>query len=323
MRRFKAVRGGSIEGYAEVLDVFWQFKGRSPRKTLLVGTVGEERTEMNLAGSQKIVIPNEQFPEGGFVDHELTLVIPAYNEASRLPKTLTDTKSFLDAWGINYRVLVVDDGSQDNTASLTEDYGRRFSTISQPNGGKGSAVRNGMLAARGRIVAFTDADLPYDLAALKSACEIIATKRRDVVLGSRTMQGAASHVERRWLRTVASSAFRTLMTLLVSRKITDTQCGLKVFTQRAAKRVFSRTTIKGFAFDAEVVYLIHLLKMSFETVPVTLINEYSSTISLARNAIPMLLDVVKVRLRSIRGLYRADADDATSVRVPDSGRKAA
>ena len=278
---------------------------------------------MNLAGSQKIVIPNDQFPENDFVDHELTLVIPAYNEASRLPKTLADTKTYLDAWGINYRVLVVDDGSQDATATLTADYGRRFSTLCQPNGGKGSAVRNGMLAARGRIVAFTDADLPYDLVALKSAYDIIIAKQRDVVFGSRTMQGAASHVERRWLRTVASSAFRSLMTLLVSRKITDTQCGLKVFSQRAAQRVFSRTTIDGFAFDAEVVYLTHLLNLSFETVPVTLINEYSSTISLARNAIPMLLDVVKVRLQSIRGLYRADVDDAISAPVPGSGRKAA
>ncbi len=277
---------------------------------------------MNLAGRQKILIPNSlSGPDAA--DHELTLVIPAYNEELRLPKTLAAAKEHLDAWGINYRVVVVDDGSQDAKSTLTAEFGPRFSTIVQPNGGKGSAVRTGIQAARGRVIAFTDADLPYDLAALKNAYDIINTNGRDVVFGSRTMEGAASCVERKWLRTVASSVFRTLMRLLVSRKITDTQCGLKVFSQRAARRIFSRTTINSFAFDAEVVYLTHLLKLSFETVPVTLVNEYSSTISLARNALPMLLDVVKVRWKSLRGVYHPDVDEFVPTLIPESARKAA
>ncbi|HEY4262376.1 MAG TPA: glycosyltransferase, partial [Schlesneria sp.] len=118
-------------------------------------------------------------------DHDLTLVIPAYNEESRLPKTLTDAAAYLDQWGINYRVIVVDDGSKDNTAKLAAGYGNRFSTIRQPNGGKGSAVQNGLLAATGRVVAFTDADLPYDLAALKTAYEIVSNGEADAVFGSR------------------------------------------------------------------------------------------------------------------------------------------
>ncbi len=279
---------------------------------------------MNLARSQKTVIPNERFQDGDLVDHDLTLVIPAYNEEARLPKTLEDTKAYLDTWGINYRVVIVDDGSRDSTATLTSAYGRRFSTIQQPNGGKGSAVRNGMLAARGRIVAFTDADLPYDLAALRSAYQTIETGHRDVVFGSRTMQGAASHVERRWMRSLASSVFRSFMTVLVSRQVTDTQCGLKVFSHRAARRIFSRATVNGFAFDAEVVYLTHLLNLSFEKVAVTLVNDYSTTISLTRNAIPMLLDVVGVRLRSLRNGYYPEIDDfTTSVAEEVAARKAA
>jgi dolichyl-phosphate beta-glucosyltransferase len=254
-------------------------------------------------------IPFDRFRHPEFADHDLTLVIPAYNEESRLPKTLSDAKSQLDSWGINYRVLVVDDGSRDATSTIANDYGRRFSTIRQENGGKGSAVRNGMLAATGRIVAFTDADLPYDLAALKVAYELIDANKRDVVFGSRTVAGAASHVERRFMRTVASTVFRTMMRALVSSKVTDTQCGLKIFSQHAGRRIFSRTTINGFAFDAEVVYLTHLLNLSFETIPVTLVNDYSTTISLTRNALPMLLDVVSVRLRSLRGSYDPTADE--------------
>ncbi len=278
---------------------------------------------MNMAGRQLRLTPECTSRESELVDHDLTLVIPAYNEKSRLPKTLAETRAYLDSWGVDYRVVVVDDGSRDATSTLTSDYGKRFSTIRQANGGKGSAVRNGMLAARGRIVAFTDADLPYDLGALKSGYQSIDAGRCDVVFGSRTVQGAASHVERRWLRTVASIVFRTMMTMLVSRRITDTQCGLKIFNRFAAQKIFSRTTINGFAFDAEVIFLVHKLNLSFETVPVTLVNEYASTISLFHNAIPMLLDVVGVRWHSIRGGYRQSSSDVIPMAPVDSGRKAA
>jgi dolichyl-phosphate beta-glucosyltransferase len=258
---------------------------------------------MTLAKSLKVYHLEDRGSDPERIDHDLSLVIPAYNEESRLPRTLSEIKTYLDQWGINYRVIVVDDGSRDSTPTLTNEYGRRFSTVQQPNGGKGSAVRNGMLKANGRIVAFTDADLPYDLDALKAAYDLIDRGSREVVFGSRTMRGAESHVERRWLRTVASTVFRSLMRVLVSNKVSDTQCGLKVFSRSAARRIFSQTTIDGFAFDAEVIYLTHQLKLSFQTIPVTLINEYSSTISLLHNALPMLLDVLKVRWHAIRGGY--------------------
>lgn len=237
-------------------------------------------------------------------DHDLTLVIPAYNEESRLPKTLTDAAAYLDRWGIDYRVIVVDDGSRDQTSSIATPYGWRFSTLSQPNGGKGSAVRRGLLAATGRVVAFTDADLPYDLDSLKSAYEQVAASQADAVFGSRDMDESATLVERQFLRTLASSVFRGFVTCLVSRQIRDTQCGLKIFSRRAAREIFSRAKINGFAFDAEAVFLAHCLKLRIQKVPVTLINEYASTISLSRNAIPMLMDVMRVRWRSLRGEYR-------------------
>lgn len=242
-------------------------------------------------------------------DHDLTLVIPAYNEEARLPKTLTDAAAYLDQWGIDYRVIVVDDGSKDNTAELAAAYGDRFSTIRQPNGGKGSAVQKGLLAATGRVVAFTDADLPYDLAALKSAYGIVSNGEADAVFGSRDMDDSASLVERQLLRTLASQVFRGIVTFLVSRQIRDTQCGLKIFSQPAARAIFSRSTIKGFAFDAEAVFLAHRLNLRLRKVPVTLINEYASTISLSRNAVPMLMDVVRVRWRALQGRYNIQSTD--------------
>ena len=107
-------------------------------------------------------------------DHDFSLVIPAYNEENRLPWTLAELRRFLDAWGIDYRVLVADDGSTDRTATLADTMGPRFSTVSLPqNRGKGAAVRNAMLRATGKVLAFTDADLPFELESLRQAYDLV------------------------------------------------------------------------------------------------------------------------------------------------------
>jgi dolichyl-phosphate beta-glucosyltransferase len=239
-------------------------------------------------------------------DHDLTIVVPAFNEQQRLPSTLDGLTAYLDAWRIDYRVLVVDDGSSDGTAQLTSRYGSRFSTISQVNSGKGAAVRNGVLRATGRVVAFTDADLPYHLDSLRAAYCLIAAEQCDVVFGARDLKDSTVLVPRRFFRTQAHRIFSSIMWLLVSREVSDTQCGLKIFSRRAAVEIFSRTTINGFAFDAEVVFLTDRLALPFRRIPVTLINEYASTISLTRHALPMVLDVVKLRWKAFWGDYRLD-----------------
>ena len=242
-------------------------------------------------------------------DHDLTIVVPAFNEEMRLPATLDGLAAYLDPWGIDYRVLVVDDGSRDGTARLTQRCGPKFSTISQVNRGKGAAVRKGVLHATGRVVAFTDADLPYDLDGLRVAYDFDQlAKQCEVVFGARghlkesTVLSAAKISS----RTLAHWVFSQIMRLLISREVTDTQCGLKIFSRRAAVEIFSRTTIDGFAFDAEVVFLATRLSLPFRRIPVTLINEYASTISLTRHAIPMVMDVIQLRRRARRGDYGLD-----------------
>lgn len=239
-------------------------------------------------------------------DHDLTIVVPAYNEESRLPATLDGLRDYLDKWELDYRVLVVDDGSRDGTARLTQGRGPRFATLSQANAGKGAAVRNGMLRATGRVVAFTDADLPYDLDGLRVAYDAICDDQCHVVFGARDLEESAVRAPRRFSRTLATWVFRSIVAQLVSRQVTDTQCGLKIFSRRAALEIFSRTTLDGFAFDAEVVFLTHRLSLPFRRIPVTLINEYGSTISLTQHALPMLMDVFGLRLRAWRGDYELD-----------------
>lgn len=230
-------------------------------------------------------------------DHELTVIIPAYNEQARLPRSLATLANFLDASKIDYRVLVADDGSDDRTARSTDGLGPRFSTLRLAHGGKGCAVRNAMLAATGQVVAFTDADLPYDLTALWQGYDWIQQSQCEVVLGARRAETAEAVVQRRFARKLATLTFKEVVKRLVSMELTDTQCGLKLFSRRAAIEIFSRAEVNGFAFDAEVVMLALRLGLAHRRVSVTLINDQASTVSLMRDALPMLLDVIRTRIR--------------------------
>ncbi len=259
-------------------------------------------------------------PRPATTDHALTLLIPAYNEENRLPATLAAARDYLDDWGVDYRVVVVDNGSRDRTGVLSQRFGGRFSTIHQPVCGKGAAVRKGMLLATGAVVAFTDADLPYDLAALRKGYQQILSGESDVVYGSRSIAGAEIAVKRRWIRSLASFAFRCLARQLISRTVVDTQCGLKLFSHEAARRVFSRTTIDGFAFDTEVVFLVEHLHLHESIIPVTLINEDETTLSLTRHTLPMLRDMMSVRWRALLGGYQTETAIETT---PQRARRAA
>lgn len=255
-------------------------------------------------------------------DHDLTVVVPAFNEQQRLPATLLGLKNYLDDWDIAYRVLVVDNGSSDATGQVAERFGRYFSTILETQSGKGAAVRAGMLAATGHVLAFTDADLPYDLAALRRGYEWIRGGACDVVFGARDLDESAMLADRRFTRRLASFVFRQLSHRLVSRTITDTQCGLKIFRRATALELFSRLTTTGFAFDAELVYLAGRWDLACRRVPVTLINEHASTLSVWRETLPMLRDIVRFRWR-LRGRELLPATLEHVRRTTDPGRRAA
>ncbi len=270
-------------------------------------------------------LPNRAPAPAPAPDHDLTLVIPAFNEENRLPRTLRQLREYLDHWGINYRVLVVDDGSRDQTSEAAARFGPRFSTLTlSKNRGKGAAVRAGMLSASGRVAAFTDADLPYALESLRSGYELIRDGECHVAFGARDYAGSRQLVARRAVRRAASAVFSQIVKFLISPDVTDTQAGLKLFSSEASRAIFSRTVIDGFAFDAEVVFLARHLGFAYRRIPVVLINEESSSISVWRHTLPMLREVVQIRLRGIRGAYEAPAavSDIAVIR-PEERRKAA
>ncbi len=257
-------------------------------------------------------------------DHDLTVIIPAFNEERRLPWTLRELARTLESWDLDYRVVVADDGSRDRTPTLTCGFGPRFSTISlSRNCGKGCAIRTAMLRATGRVLAFTDADLPFDLASLTDGYELIRDGQCDVVLGARDIEQAACHARRRLSRTLATWLFRQVTKRLISRKVADTQCGLKLFSLAAARKIFSRAVVNGFAFDAEVVLLVERLGLRFHRLPVNLVREYASSLSVWRDTLPMLRELLAIWWRNRRPRDLAEAEPAAVQITSTAERKQA
>jgi len=244
-------------------------------------------------------------------DHDLTLIIPALNEERRLPRTLAAVQEALSTWRIDFRVIVVDDGSVDRTAELPAQYGHRFRAVRLPrNRGKGAAVRAGMLQATGAVAAFTDADLPFDLSALRRGYELIRRDEADVVCGARDLAESRTNVSRSLWRHCASWAFRSAVRGLLALQVSDTQCGLKIFSRRAVEAIFPRQQVDGLAFDVEVLYLAERLGLTCTRIPVLQLNEYASTVLLRRQALPMLMEVLRIRWRG----FSASDDLATATR---------
>jgi dolichyl-phosphate beta-glucosyltransferase len=231
---------------------------------------------------------------------DLTLIIPAYNEVTRLPATLAAVKQELDHLFLDYRVVVVDDGSRDGTWKVVDRFGARFSCLRLPgNSGKGSAVRAGMLQATGRVVAFTDADLPFDLKALHEGYTRIEESQCDVVCGDRTAHLESEHASSSQTisRRLSGFVFRRLVRMIVAPQIEDTQCGLKIFSRRAAWEIFRKIEATGFAFDVEVICRAQRLGFELGTIPVQLVNSAGSTISLWRHTWPMFQELLAIRRR--------------------------
>jgi glycosyltransferase involved in cell wall biosynthesis len=197
----------------------------------------------------------------------LSIVIPAYNEAARLPETLAR----LDAHfaGRDTEIIVVDDGSSDGTADLARrgvPGGAPPTVIAFPeNRGKGAAVRAGVMASTGEAVLYMDADLATDIANLDEFLKLL--EDYDVVVGSRAVPGATVH-NTTWLRTVMGRTFNGMVRFLTRLDVHDSQCGYKAFRGDAARVVFSLSTVDGFAFDPEVLMIGRALGLTVTEVPV-------------------------------------------------------
>ena len=230
----------------------------------------------------------------------LSIVVPAYNEAVRLPPTLEKLAAFLRALGRSYEVLVIVERSTDGTLEIAARFAAQqahFQAVdNEVQRGKGYAVRSGMLRARGEFVFYMDADLSVPLAAVPEfLARFESTPRVDVLLGNR--QHAMSRITRRqtWLRRTMGQTFNRILKTCGLASLHDTQCGFKAFRREAAREIFSRQTIDGFAFDVEVLLLAERLGYKIADLPVEWINSPESKVRILHDSLAMLRDTLRVR----------------------------
>jgi len=230
----------------------------------------------------------------------LSIVVPAYNEARRLPPTLSKLEEFFRGFTRSYEVLIVVEQSGDGTleiASRITSQQAHFQVIdNRVQRGKGHAVRSGMNRARGEFVFYMDADLSVPLP------EVAAFLRHweenpeiDVLIGNR--RHALSRITRRqaWLRRTMGQVFNKILHERGLASLHDTQCGFKAFRRKACREIFSRQTLDGFAFDVEVLLLAERLGFRIADLPVEWINSAESKVRIVRDSLRMLTDTLSIR----------------------------
>jgi len=237
-------------------------------------------------------------PVGMAVD--VSIVIPAYNEARRLPVTLAGWHDYLNGQPFAWELLVVDDGSADTTADVAAHAGATVLRL-QPNQGKGGAVKAGVRAAQGQVIAYADADMNVAPAHLTEALTLI-TQGASLVTGRRDLAEYAR--AEGVLRLLAGGLVQLTRRALVIAAIRDTQCGFKVFRRDLALAVFRKTRITSFAFDIEVLFLASKLGARIVELPVTTTFRAESTFDVRKHLPRFLADVVQIRLNDLAGRYR-------------------
>jgi dolichyl-phosphate beta-glucosyltransferase len=230
----------------------------------------------------------------------ISVVVPTFNERRRLPQTLHRLREYLDAQGEEYEVVVADDGSTDATVDwvrTTVDGWPQLSVQPLPrNQGKGAAVRAGMLAARGDLRLFTDADLSTPIEELPRLRDRI-TGTCQVAIASRALPGSTIGVHQPGRREMMGRTYNRLVQLLVLPGLHDTQCGFKLFTAEAAIACFEPLRTRGFGFDAEVLVRARRHGWEVAEVPVAWDHRDDSRVSALRDSGRTLVDLLRLRLR--------------------------
>jgi glycosyltransferase involved in cell wall biosynthesis len=236
---------------------------------------------------------------------DLSIIIPSYNEESRLPETLDRIAAYLSDSGREAEVLVVDDGSKDGTAAVAEYFRIKIPTLrvvsNGVNRGKGYSVRHGMQEAHGRIALFTDADLS---APIEEAGKLIdALDTYDVAIGSRAMDRSLITVHESPFREFAGIIFNKIVRIILWLPFVDTQCGFKAFQRTRCSILFEQQTIERFGFDPELLYLARHHGLRTVEIPVRWGHSPATKVSMLHDSVRMFIDVFTIRWNSLRGRY--------------------
>lgn len=240
---------------------------------------------------------------------ELSIIIPAYNEESRLPRALERIRSYLASRGLtenNVEILIVDDGSADGTARIVADCSRELPGVrlisNGRNRGKGFSVRRGMLEARGRIALFTDADLS---APIEEADKLFAAIKAgaDVAIGSRALDRSLIFAHQSRLRELAGIIFNGFVRALTGLPFADTQCGFKAFRREPCRIIFEQQRIERFGFDPEILFLAKRHALRAVEVPVRWAHDAATKVHVLRDSLMMFGDLFYVRWNWLLSRY--------------------
>jgi glycosyltransferase involved in cell wall biosynthesis len=240
---------------------------------------------------------------------QLSIVIPAYNESARIERTLARVMECVEQQGWDAEVLVVDDGSRDNTAAIIGQWMERYPRLhlvqNPGNRGKGYSVRNGLLQAAGDVVMFTDADLSAPMEEAERLLAAIADGA-DVAIGSRWMDKTRQTIHQPLYRRFFGRCFNGVTRMVMGLPFKDTQCGFKAFKRPAAQVIFRLQRIERWGFDPEILFIARKLGYKIREVPVTWGHDERSRISYLKDGTKMLEEMAYIRVNSLIGRYDRD-----------------
>ena len=235
-----------------------------------------------------------------------SIVIPAYNEGQRLGATLEKVLAYVRQQGWDAEVIVVNDGSRDNTADIVRSYAQKdpaLRLVENPgNRGKGYSVRNGMLNARGRIVLFSDADLSSPIEEAPKLFKALEDGA-DIAIGSRWLRAETQTQRQPLHRQLFGRIFNLLMRIILGLKFKDTQCGFKAFKQRAAQAIFPLQKIERWGFDPEILFLARKVGLKVEEIPVAWGHSGGTRINPLVDGARMFQEMLRVRWYDMTGKY--------------------
>lgn len=229
----------------------------------------------------------------------LSIVIPAYNESNRIEATLNQIILYFKNNNFTHEVIIVDDGSTDDTVAKLKNFQSRNGNIkiirNKINRGKGYSVKKGILASAGNYILFSDADMSVPIEELNNLLPWFK-KGYTVVIGSRALAQSNIVIHQKFYREMMGRIFNLFVRLFVLRGMKDTQCGFKCFDGHIVAEIFNRQTIKRFSFDVEILFISRKLGYKIKEVPIQWYNSIDSKVSLTKDAFKMLLDLFRIRL---------------------------
>ena len=240
----------------------------------------------------------------------ISIVIPAYNESARLGRTLDQVLNFVHQQAWRAEIIVVNDGSSDQTAELVRTYTRQDSTVrllSNPgNRGKGYSVRNGILHAKGEFILFTDADLSSPIEEAPKLFQALENGA-DIAIGSRWVRPELQTQRQSVTRQVLGRVFNGFLRFFLRLKFNDTQCGFKALRQHSAKTIFPLQRIEGWGFDPEILFLAQKMDFTIAEVPVLWAHDDGTRIHPFIDGAKMITDMIRIRWYDLSGKYARNA----------------